>query len=206
MSPRCWTPESAANAVPAARLVLVALDGCADVESDQQLQTMHPTWRHLCQSTNAAHHCQCSFGTTTHRFCEHWDDYGAAQAMAWELMGTWEVRTSPYHTQTNRQVEQAHQMLMHMLGKLSNKQKVDWPKHLLELVHAYNSMRMAITGYSPHYLMFGCWLSLLIDFYFPIIWDMEKHQCVYYYIAELCEWLWETFEELQEQSTAVAKR
>ena len=29
--------------------------------------------------------------------------------------------------------EQAYQMLMHMTGKLSRQQKVDWPKHLLEI-------------------------------------------------------------------------
>ena len=44
---------------------------------------------------------------------------------------------------------------MWMIGKLSKDQKADWPKHLPELVHAYNSMRLAITGYSLHYLMFG---------------------------------------------------
>ena len=74
-----------------------------------------------------------------------------------ELMGIWKVRTSPYHAQTNGQVEQAHQTLMHMIGKLNKDQEEDWSKHLPELVHAYNSMRLAITGYSPHYLMFGCW-------------------------------------------------
>ena len=51
-------------------------------------------------------------------------------------MGIWKGRTSPYHAQTNGQVEQVHQMLMCMLGKLSRDQKVDWPKHLPTLVHA----------------------------------------------------------------------
>ena len=46
----------------------------------QQLQTMHTTWRHLCQSINAAQHCHHSFGATSHRLHEHWDDYGAAPA------------------------------------------------------------------------------------------------------------------------------
>ena len=72
-----------------------------------------------------------------------------------KLMGLQKVRTSPFHAQTNGQTERAHQTLMHMIGKPSKDQKVDWPKHLPELVHAYNSTRLTITGYSPHYLMFG---------------------------------------------------
>ena len=92
----------------------------------------------------------------------------------WELMGIWKVRTSPYHAQTNRQVEWAHQTLMHMIGKLSKDQKADWLKHLPELVHAYNSMRSAITGYNPHYLMFWCWPHLPINFYFPTIWEWRN--------------------------------
>ena len=42
---------------------------------------------------------------------------------------------TPYHAQTNGQFEQAHQMLMHMIGELSKDQKADWHKHLHELVH-----------------------------------------------------------------------
>ena len=40
-----------------------------------------------------------------------------------EVIGIWKVRTSPYHTQTNGQVEQVHQMLMHMIEKLNRDQK-----------------------------------------------------------------------------------
>ena len=104
-----------------------------------------------------------------------------------EVMGKWKVKTSPYHAQTNGQVEWAHQTLMHMIGKLSKDQKVDWMRHLPEWVHAYNSMRSAITRYSPHYLMFGCQPCLPIDFYFPTIRGMKEHQHVDHYIADLCE-------------------
>ena len=69
-------------------------------------------------------------------------------------------------------------MIMHMIGKLSKDQKADWPNHLPEFVHAYNPMRLAITRYSPHYLMFGHSPHLPVDFYFPTIRAMEKHQCV----------------------------
>ena len=84
-----------------------------------------------------------------------------------ELMGIWKVRTSPYHAQTNGQVEWAHHTLMCMIGKLSKDQKVDWPRNLPELVHAYNSTRSVITGYSIHYLMFRFWLCLPIAFISP---------------------------------------
>ena len=111
-----------------------------------------------------------------------------------EVMGIWKARTLPYHPQTNRQVERAYQMLMWMTGKLGKDQKADCPKHLPELVHAYYSTRLAFTGYSPHYLMFGQWLCLPINFYFPTIVSTEKHQHVDHYIADLCEQLHEAIQ------------
>ena len=117
-----------------------------------------------------------------------------------KLMGIWKVRTSPYHAQTNGHMEWVHQTLMCMKGKLSKDQKTDWPKHLPELVHANNSMRLAFTRYSPHYLMFGHWPCLPINIYFPTIRGMKKHQHVDHYITNLCEWLWEAFKEAQVQS------
>ena len=54
--------------------------------------------------------------------------------------------------------------------------------------------------------MFVCWPCLPVDFYFHTVWGTEKHWHVDCYIAELHEWLWEAFKEVQEQSTAVAKR
>ena len=42
-----------------------------------------------------------------------------------------------------------------MIGKLEDKYKGQWPRHLSKLTHAYNSTRSTITGYSPHFLMFG---------------------------------------------------
>ena len=76
----------------------------------------------------------------------------------WELcklMGIKKIRTSLYHAQTSEQVECAHQTIVQMIGKLSEDQKADWPNHLTEMVQAYKSTRWPVTGYSPHYLMFG---------------------------------------------------
>ena len=75
----------------------------------------------------------------------------------------------PYHPQTNGLVERSHQMIMHMIGKLGEDKKADWPSHLAEIAHAYNATRSATTGYSPHYLMFGRWPRLPVDFVFPTV-------------------------------------
>ena len=34
------------------------------------------------------------------------------------------------------------------------RQKADWLSHLDEIVHTYNATQSAVTGYSPHCLMF----------------------------------------------------
>ena len=123
-----------------------------------------------------------------------------------EVKGIQKVRTSPYHDQTNGQVEWVHQMLMCMIRKLGRDWKADWPKHLPTLVHAYNSTWPAITRYSLHYWMYSCQLHLPINFYFPTIRGMRKHQCVDHYITELCEWLWDAFKEALVQSMSKAER
>ena len=55
----------------------------------------------------------------------------------------------------NGLVKRLHQMTIHMIWKLGEDKKADWPSHLAEIVHAYNATQSVVTGYSPHYLMFG---------------------------------------------------
>ena len=75
--------------------------------------------------------------------------------------------------QTNGLVERLHQMIMQMIRKLGEDKKADWPSHLAEIVHAYNATCSAVTRYSPHYLMFGQWPRLLVNFYFSTIGSSE---------------------------------
>ena len=72
-----------------------------------------------------------------------------------KILGIQRLQTMPYHPQTNGLVERSHQTIMHMIGKLGEGKKAKWPSHLAEIVHAYNATQSAVTGYSPHYLMFG---------------------------------------------------
>ena len=85
------------------------------------------------------------------------------------LFGVKRVRTSAYHPQSNGAIEQQHQMVIKMIGRLSQDEKANWPKHLPELIQAYNGTRSAIMGYSLHYLLFGYRLRFPIDLHFPTI-------------------------------------
>ena len=110
----------------------------------------------------------------------------------------------------NRLVERLHQTIMCMIGKLGEDKKADWPSHLPEIEHAYNATQSAVTGYSPHYLMFGQWPRLPVDFIFPTIGSNEapmgetSARSVDVYVASVRDRLRSTLWEMQAQSTAEA--
>ena len=56
-----------------------------------------------------------------------------------EILGIQRLQTMPYHPQANGLVERSHQTIMHMIGKLGEDKKANWPSHLAEIVHAYNA-------------------------------------------------------------------
>ena len=92
-----------------------------------------------------------------------------------ELYGVQKLRTSPYHAQTNGQVERMNQMIICMIGKLEEDRKACWSEHLPELLLAYNATRSAVTGYSPYYLLFGRRPRIPVDYLFPTLRD-SPHQ------------------------------
>ncbi len=89
----------------------------------------------------------------------------------------------PYNPQANGKVEQVNQTIIHMLGKLTSKQKDNWVPHLPTLLYAYNCTRSSRTGYSPHYLMFGRRTRLPVDFYFPSA-ECEQGRYSHEYVAQ----------------------
>ena len=92
-----------------------------------------------------------------------------------ELYGVQKLRTSPYHAQTNGQVEHMNQMIICMIGKLEEDKKACWSEHLPQLLLAYNATHSAVTRYSPYYLLFGRRLRIPVDYLFPTLRD-SPHQ------------------------------
>ena len=53
-----------------------------------------------------------------------------------KILGIKKLQTMPYHPQTNVLVKRWHRTIMQMIGKLGEDKKVDWPSHLVGIVHA----------------------------------------------------------------------
>ena len=101
-------------------------------------------------------------------------------------------------------------MIMCMIRKLGEDKKADWPSHLAEIVHAYNATQSAVTMYSPHYLMFGRWPRLLVDFVFPTVGSSKaptretSARKVDTYVASVRDQFRSALREAQAQSTTEA--
>ena len=85
-----------------------------------------------------------------------------------ELYGVQKLRTSPYHAQTNGQVERMNQTIIRMIGKLEQDKKAHWSEHLPEMLSAYNGTHSAVTGYSPYFLLFGRKARMPVDYCSPL--------------------------------------
>ena len=120
--------------------------------------------------------------------------------------GIQKCRTTAYHTQCNGQVERFHQTLFCMIGKLSHDKKAQWEQHLLELLQAYNSTQSVVTGYSPHYLMFGRCPCLPVDYYFPMV-SAYKCSCrVPAYVMEVRRCFKEAYTKAHFQTNCKAEK
>ena len=92
-----------------------------------------------------------------------------------ELYGVQKLRTSPYHAQTNGQVERMNQTIIQMIGKLEQDKKACWLEHLPEMLAAYNGTHSAVTGYSPYFLLFVRKSRMPVDCLFLTLCD-SPHQ------------------------------
>ena len=93
-----------------------------------------------------------------------------------------------------------------MIEKLEDEYKGQWLRHLSKLTHAYNATTSAVTGYSPHFLMFRQWPRLPIDFLFPTHKVMGTLRPVDSYVADLITALRKAFEVAQNMTQTEALR
>ena len=120
--------------------------------------------------------------------------------------GIQKCRTTAYHAQCNGQVEHFHQMLFHMIGKLSCDKKAQWEQHLLELLQAYNSTQLVVTGYLLHYLMFGRRPHLPVDYYFLTVSAYERSCHIPACVMEVRRHFKEAYTEAHLQTNCEAKK
>ena len=127
-----------------------------------------------------------------------------------KILGVKWLQITPYHPQMNGLVERWNQMIMHMIRKLGEDKKADWPSHLAEIVPTYNATKSTVTRYSPHYLMFRQWPRLPVVFVFPTIGSNKPPQerpllSVWtIYVASIWDRFRTALQEVQAQSTSEA--
>ena len=96
-----------------------------------------------------------------------------------------------------------------MLGTLPPEGKVTWTDKVGTLVHAYNSTKSAITGFSPHYLMFGREPKLPLDVTLGLLNpDMEAviHERYVKQLQSRLKWSYEVAQCRNEKEAARQKK
>ena len=83
--------------------------------------------------------------------------------------------------------------------------KAHWEQHLPKLVQAYNSTRSVVTSYSLHYLMFGRFPCLPIDFYFLTMATHVHAHHVPVYVVEVREHFKEAYTEAHSWTNSEAE-
>ena len=126
-----------------------------------------------------------------------------------ELYGVQKLQTSPYHAQINGKVERMNQTIIRMIGKLEQGKKTRWSEHLPEMLAAYNGTCLAVTGYSPYFLLFGRKSRMPVDCLFPTLHDSPHQAKMEVFVAAMQKRLKEAFavaRHLTSQEAATQRR
>ena len=88
-------------------------------------------------------------------------DQGALFKYLANLLGN--LRTTPYHPETNGLTGWINQTVQAMLRSHQEKYKTSWKDDVNKVIHPYNCSKYSSLGFLPYYLMFGCKLRLPVD-------------------------------------------
>ena len=127
----------------------------------------------------------------------------------YRLLSVKSIHTSPYHPQSNGQVERFNGVLKTMLRKVVVGHPKDWDRYIPALLFAYRELPNESTGFSPFELLFGRRPRGPIDI-LAKVWSgdtgMEEAKPLYQYVSDLKSTLSESMSLAQENIRAAASR
>ena len=80
-----------------------------------------------------------------------------------QAMGIRQIKTSPYHPQTDGMVERFNATLKTLIRKLTQNPGVEWDACLPYLLYAYRGTVHRPTGFSPYQMLFGRVMRMPLD-------------------------------------------
>ena len=117
--------------------------------------------------------------------------------------------TSPCHPETYGQCECFNVTLISMLETLPSYAKKNWQEWVATLTHAYNCTVSPVTGFSPHFLMFGRTpkLPLDIDLGIPMV-EQEQtfHQNYAQKLHSRLQWAYQKAQDNNKRESECHKR
>ena len=79
------------------------------------------------------------------------------------LMGMKQIKTSPYHSQTNGMVERFNATLKRLSRKIVANPRSEWDDSLTYVLWAYRGTTHKTTGFYPYQLLFGKEMKMPLD-------------------------------------------
>lgn len=121
-----------------------------------------------------------------------------------ETFGIRKTRTSPYHPQSDGQVERFNRTLKDMVSKHTSNSGNEWDDHLQQLALAYNTSVHSSTGFTPFFLNHGREARLPIDLvYGP---PPDNRQSPSKFVKDTVESLTKAFTTVRDNLSQAHKR
>ena len=109
------------------------------------------------------------------------------------LLGVRKLRTSPYHPQTDGQVERMNRTLKSILTAYVNKDHSDWDAHLPLALFAYRNSVHSSSGVSPFKAIYGREATT------PLVLMNNKPEAKEQFISNYCDELEKTLKDVHRE-------